>query len=376
MINDTDEIIRGLERDRELLLSKYWPSWIRAGKKALLTPRFKPGQKRPTSSFVFYFEHVGRGKRNTWQRFSAGVGGGLVALLYYGERGHIPNSKDEWREAFDYCRDFLGMKAQRELTPEQKNERDREREQYRLQREKQDREDAAAAAEARAKRQMSALEVASSSVPLAGTLGEAYLVERGLPPISTWPWNPINTIRFHPSLDYEMDYQVPPHPAVIAIVQGPFGDTIAVWQIYLTPGKPQKANYLSPCKIGRGPAAGGAVRIGGDGERIGTAEGFETALGFYFLEDCRKPIWATLSTSGMRGFEPPSFVNHNSIYPDADQGLFEHGRLVDGPGIRAARDCKARMLEIGVGSNINDDGYLGDGLDLWNLRKKHEQETT
>jgi hypothetical protein len=371
MRDDATELAQGLERDLEKILDRYWSGWMKVGPKALLTPKIKPKQKKPTSSFTVNLNGT---KRGQWYRFSQSVGGGAIALLYYGEHGNVPDSKSEWSEAFKLAREFLGIREQRTYSQEQQDERDRRREQEQRDRDERRRKDEEEQARKDAERTYSAQEVWVACKPLAGTHGEAYLVGRGIPPVSEWPWDCSDTIRFHPNLDFEHDRRVR-LPAVVGAVRDAFGDVIAVWQIYLKRDEPVKADLHPSPKIGRGPAAGGAIRIGGDGERIGASEGMETALALWVLEGFRKPIWSMMSTSGMVGFEPPMFVKHVSIYPDGDKGQINqhNGKVMEPPGIKAARTLFGRMKDAGIGANINEMTDLGDGLDLLQTRNKHER---
>lgn len=368
--NDSEELAKGLENRLEELLSKYWNGWIKVGNKALLTPKVKPGQKKPTSSFQVTLTGA---KRGQWYRFSASVGGGALGLLAYGEFGRIPNSKEDWAEVYREARLFLGISTQqREISPEERAERDRRREQEQRDREDRERRDAAAKAEREASRVMSAHDVWNSAKLLKGSQGDAYLVGRGIPPVETWPWDCGDTLRFHPSLDYELDRSAGRFPAVVAAVRDFSGEIIAVWQIFLDRKQAIKAPVVNP-KVGRGPASGGAVRIGGDAPKIGGGEGCETALGLWALEGFRMPVWSFLSTSGMENFEPPLFVKHVSIYPDGDRAQWANGRPTEPPGMKSAKVLFGRMKGIGVGANINEMPILGDGLDLLNVRNSLER---
>lgn len=371
--DDTDEIIKRLEDDLESIMKKYWPSYIVVGNKALMTPKVNPKSKtkKPTSSFMV---DIKGNKRGQWYRFSAGFGGGAIQLLYYGEHGRIASTKEDWAEAFQDAREFLGMAAQRQQSDESKADREARRKKDEEDRAERAAKDAEEKAKKDAARTMNAAQVWDSAVRLAGTHGEAYLVARGLPPVDSWPWDCHDVLRFHPALNYELDWNAGRLPAVIGRVQDAFGETIAIWQVYLHPTEPRKAD-LENAKLGRGPAAGGAVRIGGDGERIGVGEGMETALAVWVLEGFRKPVWATLSTSGMIAFEPPRKVKHVSIYPDGDKGMIhkQSGRILDPPGKHAADELCKRMKDIGIGCNINEMTTLGDGLDLLITRNQYEK---
>lgn len=378
--DDSSELAKGLEDSLEQVISKYWPSWIKSRVKgqdvALLTPRIKGKNKRPTSSFTV---NLNGGRRGQWYRFSQAIGGGALALLHYGHHGNVPSSKSDWAEAYKLAREFLGVTQQREESVDDRIDREKRRERNRQDREERERRDAANRARKQAERTMSALEVWNGSIPLAGSHGEAYLIARGVPPVSQWPWSPHKVLRFHPELDFERDRTdgVPVRffPAIVAKVENSLGGLQAVHQIYLNRATPTKADHLYPaCKMGRGPEVGGAIRIGGDAGRIGVAEGIETAIGLWVLEGYRMPVWSLLSTSGMRNFEPPMTVQRISIYHDSDKGLLENGRVMEPPGISAARALRDNMSRIGVSTNFNEMPILGDGLDLLQTKNEIENE--
>jgi hypothetical protein len=371
--DDSAELAKRLEDDMEAVLNRYWPNWIRVRVKsqdvALLTPRIKEKQKRPTSSFTL---NLSGDRRGQWYRFSQGVGGGMLALLYYGKFGQVPNSKGDWGDAYKLAREFLGIVQEREATEQEKADREARQAQEQRDREARDRRDAAEKARKDAARTYSAQEVWNEAKALRGSQGEAYLVGRGIPPIENWPWDCSDTIRFHPALDYELDRSVGRLPAVVAAVLDPFGKLVAVWQIFLDPHKPIKAKVDNP-KVGRGPAAGGAVRIGGDAERVGGCEGLETGVAIWALEGFRMPIWPMLSTSGMMAFEPPMFLKRLSIFHDGDKGIIQRGKILKPPGQNAADTLRERMAAVGVGTNMNEMPILGDGLDLLQTRNEIER---
>ena len=67
-----------------------------------------------------------------------------------------------------------------------------------------------------------------------------------------------------------------------------------------------------------GACAGGAVRLGPVARRLAIAEGIETALSI--AQACTEvPVWAALSTSGMRALLLPSEVREVILCADGDQ---------------------------------------------------------
>lgn len=352
--DDSQEIIDRLTGDLEGICSKYWPGWTTATRKGvqvgLMTPRVKKSSKLPTSSFTVTLSGA---KRGNWYRFSESVGGHSLALLHYGETGRVPSSKEDWRECYRLAREYLGMERQREIDPAEKEARERRRRQEQEERERRRAEEAAKAAEYREERILSAAEIWKQTKPLAGSLGDVYLRSRGLPPVSEWPWDCTRTIRFHPSLVSELEPKGGAWPALVGRVADSFDTGVSLWQVLVSRDGKGKAS-LNNCKVGRGPAGGGAVRIGGDGPSIGVAEGMETALAAWFLNGCRKPVWACLSTSGMIGFEPPMFVERIEIFPDGDGAkMNERGVMSSRPGMAAAVSLRDRVLPILGAGNVS-----------------------
>lgn len=370
--DDGREIADRVNADIEGVIKEYWSGAIRRGDKMLLTPRIKPGQKKATSSFVVDLKGSVRGR---WYRHSQNVGGWGIELLFYGEYDRLPKDKSDWRDAFQLARKFLGIVEERQESPEDAAEREERRKREKEKRDEEARHEAAEKAKKDAQRTLSAADVWKGTVPLKGTLGEAYLLARGIPPIAEWPWNPDETLRFHPALDFELDRSVGLYPAIVGKVVDAFGKSTSVWQIFLQRDQPQKADLEPSPKVGRGPSKGGAVRIGGIGSWIGIAEGIESALGAWALEDFRRPVWASLSTSGMSSFEPPLEVERIMIHPDGDKGVLSNGRILDPPGIHAARTLQSRMKAISIRCQISEICLLGDALDLLQTKRKYEQKT-
>lgn len=362
------------DRIREVV-ERRWPGHKIVRQKgvdvALLTPKKKGGQIVSSFKVELSGQHQGR-----WYRFSRGLGGFGLDLLFYGSHDRLPNGKADWAEAFTMAREFLGIQEERHESEEDRQARqDRERRQ-REERECKAAEDARQEAARAAAKVETAQSIWEETVPLAGTQGDAYLAARGLPPVSEWPWSPDETIRFHPSLIYGLDKTLGSFPAVVGAVRDPWNGLTALWRIYLASSAPKKAPVPN-AKVGLGPAAGGAVRIGGDASDIGGAEGMESALGAYFLENCRRPVWAFLSTSGMVSFEPPIFVERVRLYTDSDAGIIEKrtGHILDPPGFKAGQTLRNRLRAGGIECLIQPGHVHGDPLDLYITKKKYEERT-
>lgn len=168
------------------------------------------------------------------------------------------------------------------------------------------------------------------TVPLMGTLGQLYLEWRGL-------MDPKDqNLRFHPGLEHLDSPGI--HPCVIAKVQAAGGYGTGIWRIFLQPDGHGKLAGVT-AKLGLGPTAGGAVRLGGLAKHIGIGEGIESCLAARALGHTM-PIWATLSTSGMIGFVIPDEVKTVTIFPDRDTSKIktrDDGRVQGSPGLNAAQ---------------------------------------
>lgn len=204
-----------------------------------------------------------------------------------------------------------------------------------------------------------------ASAPIASTLAETYLRSRGLD-LPEWP----DALRFHPALPYP--HKPRPYPALVCRVDDMGGELTAVWRIYLREDG-RKAD-VENAKLGLGPAAGGAVRIGGAASKIAIAEGVESALGYWLLTGRRTPTWAGLSTAGLIGFEAPLGVDHVVIAPDGDRPIKRQGEdFVPAvpAGRKAALALRARLLTEGIACTIAAEPPAGkDYNDLWLDRQR------
>lgn len=353
--DDADFIRTELEKRLEELLGTYYPGHVVRKGKAYLTPK----NAKDLGSFVVNLSGPRRGQ---WYRHSQKIGGGTVELISYS----ITNGLTGYAQAFKEARAFLGIEGQVDTESIERSRR--ESAEKRRRSEQQDAADLARKAETVAG-------IWSDCRPIAGTLAEKYLLGRGLDvPPGGWP----DCLGFHPSLVYDLDEKPKrKFPGLVARVDDVVGDLVAIWRIFLdaaTGGKGPVDNS----KLGLGPAAGGAIRLGGIGPRIGGAEGVETALAAWGLIGFRRPVWALLSTAGMAGFEIPIEVEHIDIFPDGDRqtrrkdGLFVPEPLA--PGRRAANALAARAKAAKVGHTIQPEPPQGsDYLDLYNRLKATEQ---
>jgi phage/plasmid primase-like uncharacterized protein len=149
-----------------------------------------------------------------------------------------------------------------------------------------------------AQRLNSAHDLFAASVSCEGTPAQTYLEGRGIVGLRFAKMR--NTLRFHPAaLHSPSGLHL---PAIVAQIRGPNGEALGVHRTFLRPDGGGKAD-VSPAKMMLGPSSGGAVRFGPDAQVIALAEGIETALSVSLAS--RLTVWATLSTSGLKGLILP-----------------------------------------------------------------------
>jgi putative DNA primase/helicase len=186
-----------------------------------------------------------------------------------------------------------------------------------------------------------AFEIWAEAKPAQGTLVEKYLAARGITiPIP-------ETLRFHPALKHP-DGGI--WPGMVALVtRGPTGTPIAIHRTFLKKDGSGKAPVPRP-KMMLGPCGGGAVFLAEAGERLGVGEGIETCLSVQ--QEVEVPVWAALSTSGLRKLELPPIVRAVTILADADaageEAALEAGRRWKAAGL------VAKIARPKGGADFND----------------------
>lgn len=110
------------------------------------------------------------------------------------------------------------------------------------------------------------------------------------------------------------------HPAMIAMVTGPDGKPANIHRTYLTGGG-RKADVESPRKMMSGQLPkGSAVRLAeAPGERLGIAEGIETALAASII--FKIPCWSAINSTMLAAWLPPDGVRSVMIFGDNDRKL-------------------------------------------------------
>lgn len=256
---------------------------------------------------------------------------------------------------------FLGIRK-REFTAEEKRAWAKQQDESKRKAAARERE----AAREKAEKVETVRSIWQESVPIAGTLAEVYLRSRMID-VSPWP----ASLRFHPSLEYGGRR----YGALVGGVQGVDRALVALWRIFLDKdGKALVGDDGKKVKLGFGPAAGGAVRFGPVTKTLRLTEGMETALGVMLLTRPGASTWATLSTSGMIGFDIPPGVERIEIYADGDRHRENRrpGGVSMPPGIVAAEKLKERAEAAGVQAVVFPSPEPDDWLDVWQAKFKDE----
>lgn len=137
-----------------------------------------------------------------------------------------------------------------------------------------------------------------------------YLERRGADPVALAA---LKTVRHHPALKHSVDGGL--HPAMLALLEPNQGKAVGIHRTYLTPEGIKAA--VNPVRMVLGECA--AVRLGGSQERLGVAEGIETAL--CASRAFRMPVWSALNANGMKTWEPPEGVTSVVVFGDNDSNF-------------------------------------------------------
>ncbi|WP_394761954.1 toprim domain-containing protein [Phenylobacterium sp.] len=158
-----------------------------------------------------------------------------------------------------------------------------------------------------------------------------------------------NVLRFHPAAPLSYDGRNTA-PAMVAIVTGPDGKSSG---LHVTAIKPDGSDKALGDRSRRmfGDMSGAAVRLSdipasGD---LGLSEGIETGLAYRDLTGW--PVWSCLSTSGLRGFNPPPGLKRLAIAADGDKsGIDAANALAE----RASRRCATTIAPAPDSQDWND----------------------
>jgi putative DNA primase/helicase len=202
------------------------------------------------------------------------------------------------------------------------------------------------------------LRIWNSSSPLHGSLAARYLHSRCLlllPP----------ALRFHPRTPLGRGRAAIFRPAMIAALQE--GGTLVAIQRTFLDLDGSLAPDLDNSRRMLGRPMGGAVVLAPATERLGLAEGIETALSAMMLFSI--PVWATLGNERLHQIAVPDNVSHLFLLPDNDRGgrlgaaraataLQRDGRLVETIWPPAGFNDWNDVLRHGGDSIRMERGYL------------------
>ena len=199
-----------------------------------------------------------------------------------------------------------------------------------------------------ANRLQTAHDLFAAAVSCQGTPAQTYLEARG---ITGLRFNKMfNTLRCHPAALHGPSGRH--FPAMVAQIRGPKGEALGIHRTFLRPDGSGKAD-VTPAKMMLGPSASGAVRFGPDAKVMALAEGIETALSVSMAS--RLTVWATLSTSGLKGLIlPPRPIGEVVIIAaDNDPAGLEAAAIVAG-ALEAAGRAVSIIHPVKVGADFND----------------------
>lgn len=148
----------------------------------------------------------------------------------------------------------------------------------------------------------------AGSFALGDDMAARYLKGRGV-----LPGRVPTCLRFHPDCPVPGGARA---PAMLAMVQGVDGDAVNIHRTFLGPNG--KADMDDPRATMPGPLPDGcAVRLYPvHGERIGIAEGIETAIAA--AKRFNMPVWAALNSTLLGKWQPPAGVSSIVVFGDND----------------------------------------------------------
>lgn len=169
----------------------------------------------------------------------------------------------------------------------------------------------------------------------------------------------LSDLRYHPGLCHSMEHRGL-FPALLAIPRFADGRGASVLRTYLTKDG-RKASVVPVRKIMPCPTIiGSAVRLGPIQERLGIAEGIETAICASKLFGL--PVWSAVNAAGVASWVPPPGVRSVVVFADNDKN--EKGQ-------DAACVLESRLMALGLEVEIRIPPEPGtDWADVWAATKK------
>lgn len=276
----------------------------------------------------------------------SGIGGSLIDLIM------IANGMS-FSEAIRYAKShYLGIED-RPFTDEEKREWAKRQDAHK----QRTAEREAVAEKKREKKIETVKSIWQKAVAIKGTLAEAYLTRRICH--HDWP----ASLKFHGNILCEIDKKR--YPALIAGVQAKDRKLISIWRIFLNADATNLKINDQKVKMGLGPSAGGLVILSPVGDRMNVGEGLESTLGAMAFSRFKGSWASSLSTSGMRGFDPLDGVNHYTFWRDGDYSRFEGDRIQASPGKSAGQQKQNDLSLAGISSDFMDPPEGMDWQDVW-----------
>ncbi len=153
-----------------------------------------------------------------------------------------------------------------------------------------------------------ALNLWQQSKQLSGTPGEIYLRRRSLTILPS-------ALRYNRRVALGGGKNVTFRPAMITAVHD-LGRFVAVQRTFFDLDEPRRARDLPNPRRMLGRPGRGAVMLAPADNRLGLAEGVETAMSAMMLFDI--PVWATLGSERLHRIAIPDSVTHLTLFPDND----------------------------------------------------------
>ena len=177
--------------------------------------------------------------------------------------------------------------------------------------------------------------------PAADTLVETYLRHRGITvdlPAS---------VRFHHALTHPSGARL---PAMVALVtHGVQHEPVAIHRTFLaTDGRAKAA--VTPQKMMLGPCRGGVVQLATADDTVLIGEGLETCLAVRQVTGL--PVWAALSTAGLRTLQLPTTIRAVTVLADGDTAGDQAARAAATRWTREGRTV--RIARPPTGLDFND----------------------
>ena len=179
---------------------------------------------------------------------------------------------------------------------------------------------------------VAAMSIWNQTEPASGTPVETYLRNRGI------ELPPRRVLAYQPRLKHPTGGV---WPGMVALVtRGSDNEPLGIHRTFLTIDGRGKAP-VSPHKMMLGPCRGGAVRLAVAMDLVMVGEGIETCLAA--MQATGLPVWAALSTTGLRSIELPAEIRQVTVLADGDPpgeaAAVEAGRRLrrEGRRVRIAR---------------------------------------